>query len=289
MEGYLTLEEYLDSMMYEMQLCGMSIVTQENYRGHVKRFLTFCNKPVESIGEDEVRRYLHHLRYEMQRSVGTVNYYHTCIKFFFETTLNTAWNGRRTPRLRGYHTVPVILSPVEVQRILDCCESLKQRAILSTIYSAGLRNGEACRLRVQDILSETMQVFIRESKGNRDRYTILAESNLELLRQYWKECGKPSNWLFPSDQTESHISDKTVRRYFQQACLRAGINKKVTVHTLRHCFATHFLESGHTIYELRPLLGHSTIVSTARYVQLARPDKRNLQSPMDSWSKQHDC
>lgn len=279
---------HLDQMIYEMQLCGMSTVSQGNYVYHIKRFLAFCAKPSDKVDEDDIRSFLHHLRHEKQLAVGTVNYYHTCLKFFFETTLEKSWNNRRIPRLRGYHPVPVILSTNEVQRILQSCETLKQKAILTTIYASGLRNMEACRLQVQDIHSETMQIFVSMSKRNRERYTILAESNLLLLREYWQECGKPQHWLFPSEKAGHHISSTTVLCYLKKACKRAGVTKKVTVHTLRHCFATHFLETGQSIYELKPLLGHSSIVSTARYVQLARPDKRNLKSPLDYLGTDHD-
>ncbi len=275
------MEKYLEQLIYEMQLCGLSPTSQGNYLWHVKSFLTFCAKPADQVCEEDVRRFLHYLRNEKLLAVGTVNYYHTCLKFFFEAVLENPWNSRRVPKLRGYHTVPIILSTGEVARILQSCDTLKQKAILSTIYASGLRNLEACRLRVQDIHSETMQIFVSLSKRNRERYTILAESNLVLLREYWRECGKPQHWLFPGKKPGQHISTTTTLDYLKKACSKAGITKSVTIHTLRHCFATHFLEAGHTIYDLKPLLGHSSIVSTARYVHLARPDRLNLKSPLD--------
>lgn len=287
------MREYLDQLEYEMQLCGMSPVSQRNYRGHVRRFLEFLSKPADTVGEEDVRGFLHHLRYERKLVEGTVNYYHTCIRFFFESVLGQAWNSRRVPRLRGYHTVPQILSQEEVQCILRSCENPKQQAILMTIYSAGLRNGEACRLQVQDIDRKAMRIFVRNSKRNRDRYTLLASNTLTCLREYWRHCEEPPKadpeyWLFPGQKPGHHISEGTVRNYLKQACQRAGITKAITVHTLRHCFATHFLEDGYTIYDLKPLLGHSSIASTARYVQLVRPDKRGLTSPMDTWGDDHD-
>ncbi len=279
----------LDKLEYEMQLAGMSVVSQENYRGQVRRFLEACDKPIDALNHDDVRQFLHHLRYERQLSIGSVNYYHTCIKFFYECVLEQPWNQRRIPRLRGYHTVPTILSRQEVRRILGACESIQQETILTTIYASGLRNGEACRLQVQDILSPTMQIFVRESKRNRQRYTILASDNLELLRRYWYEAGRPLHWLFPGEQTDHHLSVKTVRRYLERACAKAGIQKKITVHTLRHCFATHFLEDGHSLLSLSRLLGHSSLSSTSRYVALAQPDKMGLRSPLDGLDEEeHD-
>ncbi len=251
-----------------------------------------CGKPTETLNHDDVRHYLHHLRYARGLSIGTVNYYHTCIQFFYECVLEHPWNHRRIPRLRGYHTVPTILPRKDVSRILDACESIKQKAILTTIYASGLRNGEACRLQVQDILSPTMQIFVRESKRNRQRYTILSPSNLELLRQYWLDAGRPRHWLFPGEQPHHHLSDETTRKYVQRACENAGIQKKVTPHTLRHCFATHFLEDGYSLSALSRLLGHASLTSTARYVALAQPDKMGLRSPLDGLEREdndHDC
>lgn len=277
------MNDYLDQLVYEMQLCGMSPVSQANYQGQVKRFLAFCDKPASDVGENDVRHFLHHLRYERKLCIGSVNFYHTCIRFFFLSVLQKPWNGLRLPRLRGYHTVPAILSKTEVRRIIHACEDLRQRAILATIYGTGLRISEACRLRVGDIRSATMQVFVQASKRNRERYTILGQSNLELLRQYWRQCGRPQHWLFTGERTDNPVSPRAVRGYLAQAAFQANITTPLTVHTLRHCFATHFLEDGHSIHELQPLLGHATIVSTARYVQFARPDKRDLRSPIDSW------
>lgn len=273
----------LDQLEYEMQLAGMSVVSQNNYRGQVRRFLEACGKPAHAVDHDDVRQFLHHLRYERKLSIGSVNYYHTCIRFFFECVLEHPWNDRRIPRLRGYRSVPVILSRQQVRRILGACDSLRQRTILTTVYASGLRNGEACRLQVRDIHSQTMQIFVRESKRNRERYTILAPSNLELLRQYWRQCGQPRHWLFPGEQTDHHLSVKTVRSYLERARVKAGIPTPITVHTLRHCFATHFLEDGHSLAALSQLLGHTNLASTARYIALAQPDKMGLHSPLEGW------
>lgn len=278
----------LEKLTFEMQLAGMSVVSQENYQGNVKRFLEACGKPIDALEHDDVRQFLHHLRYERKLCIGSVNDYHTSIKFFFECVLEHPWNSRRIPRLRGYRSVPVILSRQEVGRVLDACENLKQKALLTTVYGSGLRNGEVCRLQVQDIQSQTMQIFVRISKRNRERYTILAPHNLELLRRYWYEMGRPRHWLFPSEQTENHMSTKTALQYLRRACAKAGIQKRVTVHTLRHCFATHFYEDGHSLPDLSRLLGHANLASTARYIALAQPNKRGLRSPLEGLHPESD-
>jgi integrase/recombinase XerD len=277
------MNECLDQLRFEMQLCGMSPVSQSNYSGNVQRFLDFCrSKPID-LKHDHVRTFLHHLRYQREYSIGTVNDYHTAIKFFFEVVLEKAWNGHRIPRLKGYHTVPFILSVEQVQHLLQASHNLKQRAFLSTVYGSGLRIGEACRLEIGDIRSQTMQIFVRAGKGRRERYTILARSSLELLRQYYQHERPSGTWLFPGEPRTRPISSGTAAKYLAAACSQAGLSGRVTMHTLRHSFAAHFIEADYSIYALKDLLGHASIVSTARYVQLARPDKRGIQSPLDVW------
>lgn len=273
--------EILEKLSFDLQLCGMSEVTQRNYVYHVQKFMEYCNKSVEETQLEDVRQYLHHLRYGKKLSIGSVNYYHTCIKFLFQVTLEKLWNDWRVPRLRGYKTLPVILAREEVQRVLDNADNLKQKAILSTIYGGGLRISEVCRLKVSDIHSSTMQIFVHQAKGNKDRYTILSKNNLLLLREYWQYCGQPKGWLFPGADPQQPITPTTIRNYLQCACNNAGIKKAVTVHTLRHCFATHMLEAGTNIFAIKRLLGHASIVSTCRYLQLVRPDAFAITSPLD--------
>ncbi len=272
----------MDKLIFDLQLCGMSPTSQSNYHYHVRRFAQFCNQPITETGEEDVRQFLHHLRYARELSIGSVNYYHTCLRFLFEATLDKPWNSRRIPRLRGYKTVPVILSKQEVGRILAATENLKQKAILSTIYGSGLRISEACRLRVTDIRSSNSQIFVRCAKGNKDRYTVLSQENLLVLRRYWQECGKPREWLFPGAKTGQAIHPATVRGYLEQSCKRAGIRLNVSIHTLRHCFATHFLEDGNSIYVLKDLLGHASLSSTARYIHMVRPSASAICSPLDT-------
>lgn len=135
--------------------------------------------------------------------------------------------------------------------------------------------------KVGDIDSKNMQIFIREAKGNKDRYTILSRENLMVLREYWKSCGQPKEWLFPGDKPGFHITPASVRAFLKSACQAAGITKDVTVHTLRHCFATHMLEAGVNIFAIKVLLGHASINSICRYLHMVRPDAFDIKSPLD--------
>jgi integrase/recombinase XerD len=268
-------------LLFDMQLCGMSAVTQKNYIYHVRRFEKFIEKPIHETGLYDVRQFLHHLRNERKLNIGTVNYYHTCLKFLFQMTLEKEWNDWKVPRLRGYRALPAVMSRKEVDRLLSAVENLKHRTILTTVYSGGLRVSEVCRLKVSDIDSNNMQIFIRGAKGNKDRYTILSKRNLLILREYWKSCGKPKGWLFPGDKAGRHITPSSVRAFLKSACQAAGIKKKVTVHTLRHCFSTHMLEAGVSIFAIKVMLGHSSITSTCRYLHMVRQDAFNIKSPLD--------
>jgi integrase/recombinase XerD len=268
-------------LLFDMQLCGMSEITQKNYEYHVRKFAMFSEKPLEEANLEDVRVFLHHLRNNKKLGIGTVNYFHTCIKFLFQVTLEKVWNDWRVPKLRGYKTVPVILSRDEVKRLIATIDNLKYKAIISCVYSAGLRVSEACRLKVKDIDSNNMQIFVRQSKGNKDRYTMLSKTNLSVLREYWQQCGKPKEYLFPGQNGDAPLTAASVRQVLKDACHKAGISKKVTVHTLRHCFATHLLEAGTNIFAIKVLLGHASISSTCRYLHLVRMDAFEIKSPLD--------
>jgi integrase/recombinase XerD len=278
-----------EKLIFDMQLSGMSEVTQKKYAYHIKKFEEYCNKPIEETDINNVREFLHYLRNDRELSIGTVNDYHTGIKFAFCVTLEKPWNDRKVPRLRGYKTLPVILSKQEVKALLNAIENIKHKAILSTVYSSGLRVSEACRLKVKDIDSKTMQIFIRKSKYNKDRYTILSKTNLLLLRKYWISGVKSREWLFPGLNPEFHIAPESVRSVLKSACKKAGIKKEPTIHTLRHCFATHMLESGMNICVIQKLLGHACINSTARYLHIARPDAFGAVSPLDIPEDNNEC
>jgi site-specific recombinase XerD len=150
-----------------------------------------------------------------------------------------------------------------------------------TIYSAGLRIGEVTRLRVSDIESQRMMIRVNEGKGLKDRYTLLGERNLEMLRRYWRVY-RPLEWLFPGRNASDPMSISAIQRVFKISLERAGIKKKASVHTLRHCFATHLLESGTDLYYIQRLLGHKSAGTTSVYLHIAGKDFRKIKSPSDA-------
>ncbi|HZM11265.1 MAG TPA: tyrosine-type recombinase/integrase [Candidatus Limnocylindrales bacterium] len=174
-----------------------------------------------------------------------------------------------------------MLSQDEVARWLQAPPHLKTRAVLMTIYAAGLRISEAARLRVPDIDSARMTITIHQGKGNKDRVVMLSPVLLEVLRQYWRRK-KPSEWLFPGKNPDQPVGCNALRRAFHNAVRRAGLTKKVSPHSLRHSFATHLLESGTDLRTIQLLLGHSSLKPTTRYLHVSQKHVRATASPLDS-------
>ncbi len=232
----------LQLMITSMELKGFAKNTQKTYLGHIRCFAEFCGKNPASAGYDDVRAFLHHSITERKLSSAYVNSAYGAIKFFFQSALCREWNMLHVPRMKKKYSLPVVLTPQEVFQIIKATNNLKHKAILSTIYSAGLRVSEAAHLKVSDIDSANMRIFIRQSKGNKDRCSILSEKNLFLLRKYWKQY-RPKFWLFPGIPASNPISVRTIQSVFHNALVATGIAKNVSVHTLRHCFATHLLNN----------------------------------------------
>lgn len=272
--------ELENKMKFEMELRGYSPKSIKHYLLCVSNFAKHYNMSLELLGENEVRNYLHYCITEKHLCEGTVNYIHSAIKFLYTKILDREWRTEKLKRIKERRKLPVILSQAEVKAILEATENLKHRAALSTIYGAGLRISEAAKLRITDIDSKNMQIIIREGKGKKDRYSLLSQKNLELLREYWKRY-KPNDFLFEGKNPSGYISPRTIQEAFYEARSKAGIKKAATVHTLRHSFATHLLEAGTDICYIQRLLGHTSLQTTTIYLHLRRLDLLNIKSPLD--------
>jgi site-specific recombinase XerD len=275
------MSELENQMKFDMELRGYSPKTIKNYLICVSNFAEYYNKSLELLGENEVRNYLHYCITEKHLCEGTVNYIHSALKFLYTKTLDRAWRAEKLKRVKEGRKLPVILSQLEVKAILDATENLKHKAILTTIYAAGLRISEAAKLKVTDIDSKNMQIIIREGKGKKDRYSLLSQTNLSLLREYWKVY-RPKTALFPGKYPREYISERSIQKVFGESKDKAGIKRQATVHTLRHSFATHLLESGTDICYIQRLLGHTSLQTTTIYLHLRRVDLLNIQSPLES-------
>ena len=215
----------------------------------------------------------------------SVNSYNSGLRFLFGVTLDANLNLRQIPRHRKPRKLPDILTQKEVQALFNACDNLKDKCILMTLYGAGLRLSEVASLKVSDVHSDKMQLFIRNAKGGKDRYALLSQANLEILRAYWKAY-HPKEWLFYSrNHTGKHITSRAVQNIFKKYVKKAKITKNVSVHTMRHSFATHLLESGTSIYHIKQLLGHSNINTTCVYLHLVKIESLNVISPLDQISE----
>jgi integrase/recombinase XerD len=264
----------------DLELKNFSPKTITCYLTCMVQFVRHYGRSPVEMGEEEIRTYLSYLMKEKQVSQSFINQAYSAIKFFYETTLERPWNGIKIPRMKNRKRLPVVLSLQEVRSLLASVDNLKHQVLLTTIYSGGLRLGEAIHLTVADIDSSRMMIRVQRGKGNKDRYTLLGEKTLQLLRLYWKAY-HPDSWLFPSKDPTQPLTGSSVQRVFKKALHKAGIKKKASVHTLRHSFATHLLESGTDLYYIQRLLGHSAASTTSVYLHITGKDLGKITSPID--------
>jgi integrase/recombinase XerD len=266
-------------MIDDMRLKNLSARTIEIYVSRVSTFARYFNRSPQKLGRDDVRAYLLHL---VQKKVSWSSYNQTlgALRFLYEVTLGRKDVLERIPFPKQPKRLPVVLSLEEVTRFLAAVVGIKYRAILMTAYAAGLRLSEVTGLRVADIDSKRMVIRVRQAKGRRDRYVMLSPRLLAVLREYWKVI-QPTDWLFPGDVPGQPISGKSVHLACVRAARDAGLDKHVTLHTLRHSFATHLLEAGTDLRTIQVLLGHSKLETTAIYTHVSPAAVEATRSPFD--------
>ena len=278
--------QVLNRLAEDIRLRGLSQNTLESYTTHARIFLEFSSdRPIEQLNAEDIRRFLLHLVHEKKLSPGTVNVYSAAIRFLFAVTLNRTLNYLQIPRQKKHKTLPEVFTRDEVNSILESCQNIKHKAMLSVVYSSGLRVSEAAALKVRHVDSNNMRLFVQNGKGGKDRYTLLSDACLHVLREYWKEYRPkhPDGWLFLGTYNVTHITSAAIGDAFNQAVRRAHITKPASIHTLRHSFATHLLEDGATLLQIKSLLGHASVQSTTIYLHLANMPS-GIMSPLDSYS-----
>jgi integrase/recombinase XerD len=260
-------------------------------RSHIrgcKRFAAFLKRSPDSAQPDDIRRFQLHLA-ETGVSIGTRNGTMTGLKFLFRVTLRRFDLAAQIYHLREPVKIPPVLSPDETRRLLAVAGSLKVRVLLSLGYGCGLRASEVLRLKVKHIDSAQKIIRVEQSKGRKDRNVMLSPETLDLLRQWWKarpsrdDAGTPmeERWLFPGAKRGKPMTTRQLNRLFHQAAEAAGIRKAVTLHALRHSFATHLLERGTDLTVIQALLGHDKLDTTARYTRVATGMIAGVESPLD--------
>ena len=231
-------------MIEDMQVRNLSPHTQNSYVQQVSLFARHFTKSPEVLGPEEIRSYQLYLTNEKKLAASSILTAIAALRFLYKVTLHKDWSLEEIiPTPKKPQKLPIVLSPEEVLQFLSCVESVKHRTILAICYAAGLRISEAIRLKVADIDSQRMVIRVEQGKGQKDRYVMLSPKLLQILRNWWPVT-RPKQWLFPGDQIGGHISKAAVQHACQKAHQRCGIVKPITPHSLRHCFATHLLESG---------------------------------------------
>ena len=268
-------------MIEDMKIRNLSENTQKSYVYHVAKFAKYFGRSPDLLGAEEVREYQVHLIEERHLSASTLNVTVCALRFLYRVTLRRQGVVERIYYAKSEKRLPVVLSPDEVAQFFQSIKSLKYFALLLIPYAAGLRISEACRLKVADIDSQRMIIRIEQGKGRKDRNVMLSPRLLKVLREYWT-TSRPSHWLFPGKYSGTPVSPASARGVCHQIALASGLKKRVTPHTLRHCFATHLLESGTEIRTIQTLLGHQSLASTQRYTRIATTTVRQTDSPLDS-------
>jgi integrase/recombinase XerD len=267
-------------MIEDMRLRNFAPGTVDVYVNCVARFARHFGKSPELLGPDDVRAYLLHLIEQRRSSWSYYNQNLQALRFLYNVTPGRDWVLKHLACPKRPKRLPVVLSGEELVRFFAAIASLKHRASLMTAYAAGLRVSEVTALHVEDIDSRRMVIHVRQGKGSKDRYVMLSPKLLELLRAYWK-AARPRAWLFPGSDPERPITTSAVRKACQRAREAAGLGKHVTVHTLRHSFATHLLEAGTDLRTIQVLLGHHSPRTTAVYTHVSPTAVRATTSPLD--------
>src|SRR6266508_4598317 len=267
-------------MIEDMTIRKLAPKTQHDYVQRVKTFAAFLGRSPDMASFEDVRRYQLHLA-ASGVGVPTLNQTVSTLRFFFKVTLKRHESVEHTHVVHEPRTLPVVLSPEEVARLLDAAPGLKYKAALSVAYGAGLRAAEVVSLKINDIDSKRMVIRVEQGKGRKDRYVMLSPHLLELLRAWYKSA-RPRGWLVPGGRNPVQpLTTRQLNRACHEAADAARIAKKVSMHTLRHSFATHLLEQNIDVRVIQVLLGHSKLDSTAQYTRVATKTIRDVMSPLD--------
>lgn len=280
----MTEQQALQKMEWDIRLRNLAESTYKNYTRDVKKFLAFADCPIEELDEQDVRRFLEYLIVEKKLAPRTVNQHSSAIRFFFAVGLGRYMNYNQIPMMKVPKTLPDILTREEIGMLVSVCENSKHKALFLLAYGSGLRSGEIEKLRVRDIDSKEMRIFVKGGKNKRDHFTILPQATLNALRDYWREYrpSSPEGWLFPGMRNISHITRAAIALAFDNCVRKTGITKEVSPHSLRHAFGTHLYEDGVELMKIKELLGHYRIQSTTVYIHLANTATKGIASPADS-------
>ena len=279
-------------MIEDMNARKLFAGTQKGHIRSCKRFASFLKRSLDTATAEDIRRFQLHLS-ETSVSICNRNRIMTGLRFLFRVTLRRLDLAAEIYHIREPQKIPLVMSPDETRRLLAVASSFKVRVLLSLGYGCGLRAGEVVRLKVKHIDPAQKIIRIEQSKGRKDRHVMLSPETLDLLRQWWRarppayDARTPveERWLFPGRKPGKPMTTRQLSRLFHEAADAAGIKKSVTLHALRHSFATHLLERGTDIRIIQALLGHDKLDTTARYTRVATGMIAGIESPLDLLSQ----
>jgi integrase/recombinase XerD len=284
------MNSYQPEIELYFELKGIPDSTRESYTRRINAFIVFLQakgKSIEEHDESDIQQYILYLKKDKGLTPGTINNYVSAIRFFYTYILDRPWNPRKIPRMKRRTYFPVIPSHEDVLALLDGTTNLKHKAMLLMIYGSGLRVSEVAKLRICDICSKTMSVRVEYAKHDTNRYTILSEKALVVLRQYFRKTFPPgsyklNDWLFPGQKPGEHIHVKTIKNTIIKIRNKLSLDQRISAHTLRHCFTTHCLENGVELALIQQMLGHKNIKTTAMYLHMTSKAMMGIKSPLDT-------
>lgn len=280
------MDDYLNTFREMVSLRGLTDHTIMSYSTYIRVYLGYLSGILHKMPEDvswaELRDFIRWLQKEKNLSDRTINHCISQLRFFTLYVLHKPWDSTQLPMRRFDSYLPYVPSQKETWDFIHSFSNPKHKAILSLMYSAGLRVGEVCSLRYEDISRSSMRIHICHSKARSDRYAILSSLALEFLTDYWFSYGRPTGWLFPkTNHPDQHMVSYTVNQFISAKETELGLKHRLTCHSFRHAFGTHLYENGTDLLTIKSLLGHKSLNSTAIYVHLASDGTHSAVSPFD--------
>lgn len=274
-----------NQMMQDLDLGGYARRTKQTYLASIRQFAKFHGRSPADLGQPEVRQWVEHLRKRKPRlGMQRLRQHFAALRFLYGKTLARPAVTSFLSWPKDPEKLPVVLSEEQVHRLLGAFTTPRMRVFFTTVYAAGLRMSEACRLETRDIDAERGVIHVRHGKGNKERLVMLSPRLLVILRAYWKQERPPAPWLF-AGRTTNHLAADVARQAFRRAATSVKLGKKVTPHVLRHSFATHLLEAGTELRVIQVLLGHDSIRSTTRYARVSAGMLAKTKSPLERLKK----
>ena len=270
-----------DLMDRDLAIRGYSDGTRRAYLSAVERLARYWDKSPDQLTIEHINKYQLYMVRDLKVSWPYFNVAVCAFRFFYKTALKRDWNIKLIPYRKTGRKLPEVPSEGEIARLFSVIHDPKDRAIYMIAYGAGLRLGEIRHLRVSDIDSQRMVIRVQQGKGRKDRYSLLPETLLSVLREYWKQY-RPKRLLFPGRDEEKPISATQIQQRLRCYLLRAGLSRPMNCHTFRHAFATHSLEKGGNIRVIQELLGHKSLRTTERYTHVAKTYLQDAKSPLEN-------